>query len=524
MSKGKTWSLAALCAALACGVAWPTLAKPKGGLTPVVSLHDGKLQGLVKDGTWQFLGIPFAAPPVGELRWRPPQPPDPWRGVRKAVTFAASCPQGHDIGDFAKPSQTEDCLYLNVYAPARPSRRPRAVMLWFPGGALFAGAADDYDGAKLSRRGDIVLVTMNYRIGELGFFSHPAIDAEGHDGANYGFMDQRFALQWIRDNIAKFGGDPRDVTIAGQSAGGTSVIAQMISPGSKGLFRKVINESGGRMIMTTKAEATRIGQKFAADAGCPDQSAACLRALSVEQIVAKQTGHYASATVDGAFIPIQPYDAFQTGQYNHAPVLNGVAGDEQGFFQAINEETQGPLTAAGYRDYVSRTFGAAHVDEVMKLYPLDSYPSPSLAELAASQMYRGCVGEQLNRWISAYDPVYAYQFDDRSTPSYLKPKSFPLGAYHTVELVYLFPGFHGGLGTARPLNKAQAKLSDELVDNWATFARMGDPNPVGVFGPWRRYDANKDNVYSIMIPASKDKPGYGDRYNCAYYDRITVYP
>ena len=509
----------AACITALCGA---SVAAPKS--TPVVKTHDGAVQGLVKDGTQQFLGIPFAAPPVGELRWRPPVAPDPWRGVKKTVAFSNSCPQGHDIGDFAKPSDTEDCLYLNVYVPAKASKRPRAVMLWFPGGALFAGAADDYDGAKLSRRGDIVLVTMNYRIGELGYFSHPAIDGEGHETANYGFMDQRFALQWIRDNIARFGGDPNNVTIAGQSAGGTAVIAQMLSPGSKGLFQKAIDESGGRMVMTTKADAIKIGEKFATDAGCPDQSAKCLRALSVQQIVAKQTGHYASATVDGVFIPMQPYKAFQSGQYNHVPVLNGVAGDEQGFFQAINEETQGPLTAAGYRDYVSRTFGAAHADEVMKLYPVETYASPSLAELAASQMFRGCVGEQLNRWWSAAgDTVYAYQFDDKSTPSYLKPKSFPLGAYHTVELVYLFPGFHGGLGTAHPLNKAQEKLSDGLVDAWANFTRTGDPNPTGV-GPWPRYEAGKDNVQSFLIPTSQSKGDYGARYNCAVYDRITVYP
>ena len=222
---------------LAGGLALSTAAVAAPAQTPLVQTRAGPVQGVVKDGTYQYLGLPFAKPPVGPLRWRPPEAPASWTAVRQATAFGPSCPQGHDIGDFAKPSDTEDCLYLNVYAPAKPAAKPRAVMVWFPGGALFAGAADDYDGARLARQGDVVLVTMNYRIGVLGFFAHPAIDGEGHIGGNYGIQDQQAALRWVRDNIARFGGDPKRVTIFGQSAGGTSVLANVLSDDSAGLFR-----------------------------------------------------------------------------------------------------------------------------------------------------------------------------------------------------------------------------------------------------------------------------------------------
>ncbi len=334
------------------------------------------------------------------------------------------------------------------------------------------------------------------------------------------------ALEWVRDNIAKFGGDPKRVTIAGQSAGGTSVIAHLLSPASKPLFARAINESGARMTLPTLAEATKTGVRFATDAGCPEtsspQSAACLRALSVQQIVKIQPGHFAGLILDGDIIPAQPSVALKSGQFAHVPILNGVAGDEQGFFLAIAEETAGPLTPAGYRDYLARTFGAAHADEVLKLYPIDAYPSINQAEIAASQMYRGCLGRQLNRWFADYTPTWAFQFEDRTTPSYLKPKAWSLGAYHTVELVYLFPGFHGGLGTAHKLNAAQEKLADQIVGAWTTFIRTGKPNPSGL-SPWPRYVAARDNVQGFNIPRSTNRDGYGARYNCAVWDRIAPY-
>jgi para-nitrobenzyl esterase len=198
------------------------------GQTSVVRLTDGNVQGTVVNGVSEFLGIPYAAPPTGDLRWRPPIRAAHWKGTLQATKFGGTCAQ-EQRGVFASPSNNEDCLYLNVFAPSpRPVSATRfPVMVWIYGGGLFSGESDDYDGSKLASRGGVVVVTVNYRVGALGFLSHPAINAEGHPFANYGLMDQQFALQWVQRNIAAFGGDPHNVTIFGQSGGGTAVMALM---------------------------------------------------------------------------------------------------------------------------------------------------------------------------------------------------------------------------------------------------------------------------------------------------------
>ncbi len=198
-------------------------------------MSSGDVQGLAVNGVGQFLGIPYAAPPAGGLRWRPPQEPAASKETRETTKFGGTCAQ-QQRGVFAAPSNTEDCLYLNVYTPeAKPqANAKRPVMVWFYGGGLFSGESNDYDGSKLASRGGVIVVTLNFRVGALGFLSHPAINAEGHPFANYGIMDQQFALRWVQRNIAAFGGDPQNVTIFGQSGGGTAVMANLQSPLSKG--------------------------------------------------------------------------------------------------------------------------------------------------------------------------------------------------------------------------------------------------------------------------------------------------
>ena len=506
--------------ALALGQAGSAASAPPK--TPIVSTTDGKLQGLAKAGTVQYLGVPFAAPPVGDLRWRPPAPVAAWKGVRKATHFGGSCPQNRDLGDYAKASTTEDCLYLNVYVPAKPSKTPRAVMAWIPGGGVIVGASDDYDGAALARRGDVIVVIMNYRLGALGFMAHPAIDAEGHDNGNYGMMDQQVSLRWIQDNIAKFGGDPKNVTIFGQSAGGSSVLIHMVSPGSQGLFKRVIIESGQRMNLPTEADASKKGEAFAKAVGCADQSAACLRALPVKQILDNQTPYFVSTVRDGKLIPMQLYTAFQQGQFSHVDAINGLAGDEQGFQLAIAEEQGGkPLDAAGYAEFVKQTYGA-HATEVGAAYPVGNYASPSLAEIAVIQGQKACLTHRQNRWLAANGTLYTYSFDDHQAPTYFPPVSFPMGAYHTSEIPFLFPGFHGGTGKAKPFTPGEQKLSDAMIDAWAGFAKTGKPAPTAI-GPWPVYDPKRDNYQSIDVAMSSNKDGYGDRNNCAFWDKIAAY-
>jgi para-nitrobenzyl esterase len=498
--------------------------------TPVGVTHTpaGDLQGLATDGVGKFLGIPYASPPVGDLRWQPPRDAERWSQTLQATKFANTCVQPQR-GVFAAPSNTEDCLYLNVFtpktAPEPAGRQP--VMVWFHGGGLFSGESNDYDGSKLARRGNVVVVTANYRVGALGFFSHGAINAEGHAFANYGIMDQQSALRWVQRNIAAFGGDPGNVTIFGQSGGGTAVMANMVSPLSKGLFHRVINQSGTRIAATPPATMLRLGEEFAAAAGCADQSAKCLRSLTVQQVLDHQAGILGVVpdfpSVDGTIIPRKALEAFSTGQFNQVPIMTGLVADEQAYFLP-EPNTRKPLTAEEFARYAA-SFGAAHTQKLLAKYPLASYPSPSLAEIAMAQGFKACTARLLDRQWAKHVPVYAYQFEDRTAPSYFPAVSYPMRAYHTAELQYLFPLFHGGQGTPHPLSDAQERLSDLLVDYWTTFARYGTPDHSGdrALPLWPHYSAEKDNVLHLDIPGPKSIDGYGKANDCDLWDTILTY-
>lgn len=495
----------------------------------VVTIKDGPVQGVVQGPVVEFLGIPYAAPPVGDLRWRPPQAPQPWTHVLHATHFGNTCPQ-ENRGVFASPSNTEDCLYLNIFAPKAPAAhgRRRAVMVWIYGGGLFAGESNDYDAAKLAAQGDVVVVTFNYRIGALGFFSHPAINGEGHPFANYGIMDQQFALYWVKQNIATFGGNPNNVTIFGQSGGGTAVMANLVSPRSAGLFQRAINESGTHIVPMPQDAALKAGQAFATAAGCTDQSAACLRALPIDKVLSSQRANVALIApdfpvVDGTIIPDTAFHAFSSGAFNRVPILTGLVRDEQAFF--LPETNGGPaLTAEGYaRDIAS--FGAGNVDKLTAKYPLAAYDSPSLADIAMQEGFKACTARQLDRAWSKYVPVYAYQFNDRTAPTYFRKLSYPMRAYHTSELQYLFVAFHGGQGTPHPLNAAQSKLSDDLIAYWSSFARSGTPSlPAGAGAPrWARYSPKADAVQILDLPKPSVTKGYGTQYDCALWDSVVSY-
>jgi para-nitrobenzyl esterase len=249
---------------------------------PVVGTANGAVRGLASGAVDEFLGIPYAAPPVGALRWRPPQPAASWPGVRDATQFAPHCPQ--PPSPFGQASVSEDCLFLNVFTPSHQKPRSHnAVMVWIHGGALVTGESDDYNPAKLVADG-VTVVTINYRLGALGFLAHPALaDANGQSG-DYGLMDQQAALRWVQRNIASFGGNPRNVTIFGESAGGLSTLSQVASPQARGLFDGAIAESGSYNLMQASLSgAEAAGEAFAANAGCASQTAACLRSLPISR-------------------------------------------------------------------------------------------------------------------------------------------------------------------------------------------------------------------------------------------------
>lgn len=288
----------------------------------VVRTAAGLVRGEVTAEGRQFLGIPYAQPPVGALRWKDPEPVAPWRGVRTARDFGNRCVQtaSWDPG-YERPSHTEDCLDLNVYVPEGAGSRP--VMVWLHGGGLTAGAGEDIVPDTFARQTGTVVVTVNYRLGAMGFLATAGLDGEARDGVsgNFGMLDQQAALRWVRADIGRFGGDPGRVTVAGESAGGRSVCTQLASPTSKGLYRAGIVESGayGNCAARTHEAAVAAGAAFARKAGCADLSAACLRGKSSAEILAAQGGFDWGPVVGGAFLPVQPFEAYAKGSRPGSP-------------------------------------------------------------------------------------------------------------------------------------------------------------------------------------------------------------
>jgi para-nitrobenzyl esterase len=522
---------------------------------PQVRTTEGTVQGLTQNGMNEFLGIPFAAPPMGALRWQPPQPRAAWTQSLDATKFGNTCPQITELGVFAGPvSVTEDCLYLNVFttshAPTANGKK-LPVLLWIHGGGLFDGESNDYDASALVKdgpAGPTVVVTFNYRLGLLGYLGQPALDAEGHDFGNYGLMDQQAALRWVQRNIAAFGGDPGNVTVGGQSAGSTSTAALVISPASKGLFHRAIFESGPLLTVAPLALAEKRGTDFATAAGCgADATAAaakCLRDLTVQKILSLQgtaaaNGPYVNGLlVDGKVLPIPADTAWSNGQFNHMPIMNGSVADEGAFAASINELFFGPLSADQYVNMVKTTFGgpagpgsgppnypAKTPDAVLAKYPLNAYANPSLAWVAVGTDANVCRHPFLNRHVSQFVPLYAYEFADKTAPWYFPPLTFAHGAAHTIDIPFLFPDWHGGpLGIPHKLNAQEHTLSTQLVAAWTNFMHTGNPNLKGD-QPWPRYTANSEVFFSQNVPKSSTITGaqFAAAHNCAFWDTVLVY-
>src|SRR5262245_20098403 len=469
-----TTLVAALLASVAVSAAAPA--------SPVVATDRGPIRGLAIEGMDVFRGIPYAAPPVGDLRWRPPQDPARWTGVRDATQFANHCPQ--NPSPYGIASLTEDCLYLNVFTPTKTNQglpHLLPVMVWIHGGGLFLGESDGYDARRLVAE-DVVVVTINYRLGALGFLAHPALTAESSYGGSgdYGLMDQQAALRWVQRNIRAFGGDPGNITIFGQSAGGYSVYAQLASPQATGLFQKAIVESGAySLTQSSLAAAEAQGIAFATAAGCAD--VVCLRALSVAAVLQAGPKSTVFANIDGFVLTQSMQPALTSGQFNQVPTIVGSTHDEWRLFVAQTEKAIGtPLTAAGYPGAIAAFgFPPATVMFLANIaYPLAAYDSPSEALGAlGTDLVFACNAAKSARLLSQHVPTFQYEFADAQTAMlyFAPPISFPTGAYHASELHYLFvlsqtpvpfPGF----------TATQEKLSGTMVKYWTQFAKTGDPN------------------------------------------------
>jgi para-nitrobenzyl esterase len=491
---------------------------------PVALTNEGPVSGSDTGATFAFRGIPYATPPVGDLRWKPPQRPAFRKTVLDGTKFANHCPQ--IAGPFGQGSVSEDCLYLNVYTP-RHGGDLKPVMVWIHGGALVTGESDDYDATRLVDQGDVIVVTINYRLGALGFLAHAALTAESPDHAsgNYGLMDQAEALRWVQRNIGFFGGDAFRVTIFGESAGGLSVHSQLASPGSHGLFQRAIVESGAyQLTQPTLADAQTAGAAFATAAGCADQTAACLRALPVQTVLADQPAGIAGAspTIDGKFLTQSVITAFTNGQFNHVPVLEGANHDEWRLFVAILADLAGgPVTPATYGAFIQASLGvpAAAVPLFEAQYPLANFASPDLALGAlGSDGIFDCNARFAEQKLSQFVPTFAYQFNDPNAPErFLPPVSFPYASAHASEIQYLFD-----LPVTVPapgLTPDQVKLSQAMVNYWTNFARNGDPGSHG--GPsWNRFTTANDTDQALVPPQPMSETNFATVHNCAFWDSI----
>lgn len=470
--------------ALAAVLAVPVPAQAGGRPHALVRTDAGWVRGETTAEGRQFLGMPYAQPPVGGLRWKNPKPVEPWKGVRTARDFGNRCVQtaSWDPG-YEQPSHTEDCLDLNVYVPEGAGRRP--VMVWLHGGGLTAGAGEDIVPDTFARRTGAVVVTVNYRLGAMGFLATAGLDGEARDGVsgNFGMLDQQAALRWVRSNIGRFGGDPGRVTIAGESAGGRSVCTQMASPTSKGLYRAGIVESGAyaNCAARTHEPAVEAGAAFAKKVGCADLSLACLRGKSAAEILAAQAGFDWGPVAGGDFLPVQPFEAYAKGAASGVPVLNGANKDEGRMFAFAQFDAGGtPLTAERYPTVVRDAWGADLGERVIKRYPLADYPSPTIAYGTAFGDYlMACPALRLNGALAPRGPVYSYEFADRTSPPFASLREldteFDFGATHVNEVQYLFK--HFGLET--PLNAEQRELSRQMVQYWGSFIRGGVPRADG---------------------------------------------
>jgi para-nitrobenzyl esterase len=491
-----------LTALLALILATPIMAQP------VVNAPAGAVRGEAQDGVNVFRGLPFAQPPVGRGRWRPPVELRPWRGTRDATSFGPVCvqpqPRPGSIYYEALPAMSEDCLTLNIWAPANARNAP--VFVWIHGGALTGGSGRQamYDGAAMARRG-VIVVSINYRLGILGYLAHPGLSAESREGVsgNYGLLDQIAALRWVNRNIAAFGGNPANVTIAGESAGALSVMYLLAAPQARGLFAKAVVQSG-YMVSAPELRSSRYGGPSAEQigavlmglVGAPDL--ASLRATSAEALVAAaaRTPYFPFLTVDGRTVPDQLVTIFDQGRQARVPVLAGFNSGEIRSLRFLAPPP--PADAAAYEAAIRERYGDL-ADEFLRLYPAANLAETML--LPPRDALYGWTAERLAaKQTAAGAPGFLYYFDH----SYPAADALNLHGFHAMEIPYMF-------GNARlaapawpraPDTPEERALSDAMLGYWTSFARSGTPTAEGR-PAWQPYGTAR----SYMAFAGTPQPG-----------------
>lgn len=441
---------------------------------PVARVETGRLEGISQGGADAFLGTPYAAPPTGERRWRPPVAAKAWRGVRRADAYAPACPQaGVSMPGEPPPRTDEDCLYLNVWRPATRSDEPLPVVVWIHGGGWTNGATSLplYAGDRLAARG-VVFVSIAYRLGALGFLAHPALSAEGGgQSGDYGLMDQVAALRWVQRNIAAFGGDPGRVTIAGQSAGAMSVSALMASPQAAGLFHRAIAQSGGLFEPLELAPNYRLagaekdGAAWAADEGA--RTASELRALPLERLLTPAARRLAHPAVGTRVLPLSPYEAYVAGRWNRVPLLLGYNAEE-----ARSLVDLAPVTARSFAADITRDWGPLP-PALLAGYPFsdDAGARRARADFERDLRFSWDMWAWARLQAGAGQPVWLYRFS-RRPPFPADSVRADWGAGHFAELWYMFDHLEQEPWAWTAQDRA---LADVMVGAWVAFAREGRP-------------------------------------------------
>ncbi|MFF2996520.1 carboxylesterase/lipase family protein [Streptomyces sp. NPDC057950] len=516
--------LSTLCCALLAvlATAWPAGAVPprepaRQDAETTVGTHDGLVRGAAHDGYRTFEGIPYASPPVGRMRWAPPRRAAPWLGIRDATRPASTCPQ--QAGEVPGGSTDEDCLHLNVTTPdGSGPTRPRPVIVWLHGGGFTTGAGSSYDPHRLATRGDVVVVTVNYRLGALGFLAHSKLPGSG----TFGLADQQAALRWVRTEIGAFGGDPHNVTLAGESAGGYSVCAQLASPAAAGLFDRAIIESGpctGRQdrpfapSSVPLSTARSDGADFAAKVGCgsvPD-ALTCLRRVPVSRLLEAQDTDQPPAH-GTPLLPDDPATAIATGRIHQVPVLIGDNHDEGNGWAAGIIQAGHPVTPDTWPEIVAAFFPlAGQAKAIVREYPVHRTDGGPVLGAVIGDANFACPTASTAGLLDADVPVWRYEFADEHAPPLTSgTPQFPLGAPHASELPYLFDLG----GRPRALTAAQHRLADTMIDYWTRFARTGDPNAPS--SPHWSRRAVLSLAPDRIVPTRTAKA----RHHCAFWDTL----
>jgi para-nitrobenzyl esterase len=557
------WTLIAGAAIVLTGVpASAAAAAPPTVTTPTGIFPSQTFQGVSNSGVNDFLGIRFAAAPVGSLRFAAPAVPAAVSGTIDATSFGSPCPQS--ASPFGTASTNEDCLFLNVYVPGN-SISPRdklPVMVFFFGGDFVDGAGSLYDPTKMAIQGNAIVVTINYRLGILGYMASAALSSQASTGVsgNYGFLDQLFALQWVKQNIGAFGGNPDNVTIFGESAGGFSVCAAIVSPKGAGLFQRAITESGPcAEPLPTLTTAQTAGASIVSSLGCAESgdaaTVACLRNLPVSAILTEQAS-ITSATnltslttfftnVDGVFIPQEPVLSLALGQFNHVPVIEGTNHDEGRLFVALGFDLNpavGTITAAEYPAAIQSVASALITaeagllttsgstssssssgnsqeenqiaQEILHEYPLANFAGPgeALGAVLTDGLF-SCIANVTNEVLSLSVPTFAYEFNDENAPTpELPPVSFPYGATHTDELPFLFTLPE----TPSTLSNAEQTVATQMKSYWTSLAQAGNPNSSQT-PAWAPFSVVTGNVQSLNTPRPDVEFNYAAQHHCNFW-------